>query len=101
MHAKIKKVVQECIENINETLSNKIDLSNLDHVEIYGPNGVIDSIALISLIVDIEYQIEEKFNHSLILANEKSMSQKNSPFSNLNALTSYIEILLKEEKNEK
>lgn len=101
MLAKIEEIIFDSIKNLNETLCNKIDLEKGAQAVLYGPQGVIDSIALISLIVDIEYVIEEKFGTPLTLASEKSISQKNSPFQTVHSLSLFIEKLIQEAKNEK
>jgi acyl carrier protein len=100
MLQKIEKIIFESINDLNETLSNKIDITDKKNIFIYGDNGVIDSIGLISLIVDIEYKIEEIFHLSITLANEKSISQKNSPFKTICTLSKYIKNLILEAKNE-
>lgn len=66
--------------------------------ELYGVNGVIDSISLVSLISDLEMQISDEFNKDIILADERAMSQKNSPFKTIQSLAAYIEKLLMEEE---
>ncbi len=57
----------------------------------YGENGLLDSMALVSFIVVLEEKLQNIFNVDAILANEKALSSHNSPFKNLNSLTSYIE----------
>jgi acyl carrier protein len=62
-----------------------------------GRNAVLDSLGIVSLIVDLEQQIEERFGATLSLANDRAMSQKNSPFRSVQTLTDYIVSLLAEE----
>jgi acyl carrier protein len=47
---------------------------------IVGPDAVIDSIGVVSLIVDIEQRLEMDHRISITLANDRAMSQRNSPF---------------------
>jgi len=47
---------------------------------LYGGAGKLDSIGLVNLIVATEQRLEDIFEISLTLADEKSMSQRNSPF---------------------
>jgi acyl carrier protein len=47
---------------------------------IVGPEAVIDSIGVVSLIVDIEQRLEMEHQVAVTLANDRAMSQRNSPF---------------------
>lgn len=92
------------IESIVETSLNEILLThtetsgdlNAKQLTIYGENGVLDSISLVSLILLIEEKIQDEFNCEILLANEKAMSQVNSPFNNYHSLTHFIHTLLTE-----
>ena len=43
-----------------------------------------------SLIVDIEGQVGQAFGKDVILADEKAMSQRNSPYRSVGALIDFI-----------
>ena len=49
-------------------------------------DGVLDSMALVNLIADVEDAVSEKFGASITLADEKAMSARNSPFLNVQTL---------------
>ena len=87
---------------INEA-SSIIDLEN-DEINfdttIYGNDSRLDSLGLVNLLVTIEQNIEDEFDASLTLADERAMSQKHSPFRTIGSLADYIEMLLKEELND-
>ena len=51
-------------------------------------------MALVSFIADLEDKISDEFEKDIILADEKAMSAKTSPFRNIESLTSYIKSLL-------
>jgi ClpP class serine protease len=57
---------------------------------IVGPGAVIDSIGVVSLIVDIEQKLEMDHQVSVTLASDRAMSQKNSPFRTPNALADHV-----------
>jgi acyl carrier protein len=57
---------------------------------IVGPDAVIDSIGVVSLIVDIEQRLEMDYQVSVTLANDRAMSQRNSPFRNASVLADHI-----------
>ena len=93
------------VENIISEVSNCINTDNEEIVfnensVIYGDNSLLDSLALVSLIVAVEQNIEDKFDISITLADERAMSLENSPFRTVSSLADYIEALLKEKLND-
>ncbi|XUP89239.1 hypothetical protein B6658_007390 [Campylobacter coli] len=65
--------------------------------KIYGVEGNLDSLALVGLVSDLESIIADEFGVDLVLASDKTMSQKNSPFKDVESLSNYILALM--EKN--
>ena len=49
-----------------------------EETTIVGPDAVIDSIGVVSFIVDIEQRLEIDHQISVTLANDRAMSQRNS-----------------------
>tara|TARA_B100000767_G_C19743577_1_gene527385 strand:- start:139 stop:429 length:291 start_codon:yes stop_codon:yes gene_type:complete len=96
MNNKIENIVIEVLKELNEELE-KEDLNNpTKDTKLYGGNGVLDSMALVTLIADLEARISDEFDFDIILADEKAMSQRTSPFRNIATLTKYIEQILEE-----
>ena len=56
----------------------------------------MNKLCLVSLITDIEERISDGFDVDIVLADEKAMSQRTSPFRNVKSLTIYIQKLLEE-----
>ena len=61
-----------------------------------GRGGALDSLGLVNLIVAVEQVIETATGQSITLADERALSQKNSPFANIGSLAVYIQTLLNE-----
>jgi acyl carrier protein len=57
---------------------------------IVGPAAVIDSIGVVSLIVDVEQRLEMEHQVSVTLANDRAMSERNSPFRTPAILADHI-----------
>ena len=94
MKNKVIKTILETINEYNDGLSKNDQISsNLDS-SIYGGSSNLDSMGLVSFIVGLEQSIEDKFDQSISLADEKAMSQKSSPYKNINSLADYILKLL-------
>lgn len=90
----IAKLVFDCINDFQNELDIKIDMGEGEQTRLFGGNGQLDSIALVSLIVNIEEAIENEFNVSVTLADEKAMSRRTSPFVRISSLIDYIAELL-------
>lgn len=66
------------------------------NTRLVGRGAVLDSLGLVTLIVDLEQRIEDEFGASLTLANERAMSQVNSPFRSVGSLAEHVHGLLLE-----
>ncbi len=62
-----------------------------------GRDAVLDSMGLVTLIVDVEQRLEEEYGAVLVLADERAMSQKHSPFRSVRSLIDYICRLMEEQ----
>ena len=67
-----------------------VNLDQGEELKLFGGDSLLDSLGLVSFIVSVEEVIEEKFNKSIILADEKAMSRRTSPFSRVSYLVDYI-----------
>lgn len=56
---------------------------------LFGDDGVLDSVGLVSLVVGVEQAIEEQFGVVLSLADEKALSQRHSPYRTVGSLADY------------
>lgn len=86
----IIKLVFDVIDEVNMDLpiTNKLKKS-LD-TQLYGDKSEIDSLSLVNIVVLTEQKIEDEFNMTINLADEKAMSQKNSPFKTIETFVEYI-----------
>jgi len=63
---------------------------------LFGDNALLDSAALVSLLVEVEQQINDAVGTDIVLADDRAMSQKRSPFRNIGTLAEYVVMLLSE-----
>ena len=96
MKEKIEKIIINTLNELNEELENEVLTNPTSKTKLYGINGGLDSLALVSFITDLEEKISEDFNKEIVLADEKAMSSKTSPFRSVETLTFYIQNLLEE-----
>lgn len=90
MKEKIINIINDTIKNYNEDLNEGEKIKNDWDTSLYGENSNMDSMDLVSFVVALEQNLEEEFNRSISLADEKAMSQKSSPYKTLNNLLEYI-----------
>ena len=91
MQGKIFEIVSHAIEDLNEELEYDHLRSISEDTHLFGGDDSIDSISLARLVTEIELLIDEKFNQKIILADEKAMSMKNSPYRSVGNLVIFIE----------
>lgn len=93
---RIENIIIESLKEYNQELES-LELNNpTNKTRLYGEKSVLDSMGLVYLITDIEEKISDKFSKNIVLADEKAMSQKTSPFRDVESLTKYIQNLLEE-----
>lgn len=86
----ILKLVLSTLENYCVENDIVVNLIQGEEIKLFGGESLLDSLGLVSLIVSIEEAIEDQFNTSIILADEKAMSRRTSPFSRVSYLVDYI-----------
>jgi len=67
-----------------------------ESTDLIGRGSLLDSLGLVTLIVDLEQRLADQYEISLTLADERAMSQKNSPFRSVRSLADYICLLMAE-----
>jgi len=100
MKKKILQSIYNSVDSLNAQLPNEGHIEKSNNTALFGSGSKLDSLNLINLVVAVEQNIEDEFDVSLTLADERAMSQKHSPFRTIESLANYIEILLKEELND-
>ena len=100
MHEKILNLIYVSLDECNEQLPDEEQLEKSSNTKIFGRGSKLDSLGLVNLIVAVEQNIEDEFDVTITLADERAISQKNSPFRTIGSLLDYIEILLGEKIND-
>jgi D-alanine--poly(phosphoribitol) ligase subunit 2 len=93
-HERILQAIYNALDEINEQLPKGKLLDKSPDTILFGKSGQLDSLGLVSLIVAVEQNIEDEFGVSITLADERAMSQQNSPFKTVAALSDYVALLL-------
>ena len=94
--AKLVSMILLACEELNSTLETPVDVAKGANAPLYGSDGALDSLALVSLVIAVEQAINDEFNVTVGLADERAMSRRNSPFKTVESLADYAQGLLTE-----
>ena len=96
---RILESIYRAVELMNRSLPDTERLGMSEETVLYGPGTKLDSLGLVTLIVNTEQQVADDFGTTVTLASEKALSQRNSPFRTIGSLASYISVLLEGQRN--
>ena len=91
----IQRIIFDAIEMTNNLREEDEKITISEHTQLYGQNGNLDSMGLVSFLIDIEESLQDH-GMQISLSDERAMSQTRSPFRNVQALTDYIDTLVRE-----
>ncbi len=86
----ILRIVYRAIDELNPQIPPERRLEKSPETALFGTGGRFDSLGLVNLIVAIEQATEDEIGRSVVLADEKAMSQRSSPFRTVGALAAYV-----------
>jgi acyl carrier protein len=90
MREHVLEIVRGAVADLNEELKYP-ELENVSEATgLQGDDTGIDSLSLVSLIVEIETEVGSRFGREVVLADEKAMSRRSSPYRTVGALVDFI-----------
>jgi hypothetical protein len=95
MKDQIIQTLFEVIDETNRQNSGAI-LEKSAQTALYGSDSALDSLGLINFVVATEEKIEKVFGKSIVLADDRALSQAVSPFTSVDTLASYIEKIIQD-----
>jgi acyl carrier protein len=78
------------LDRANELLEPVQRLARSEETVLFGPGGGLDSLGLVSLILDVEASVNDHAGVSLVLSDDRAMSQRRSPFRDVRSLADYV-----------
>lgn len=88
------------IEKFNQQLPPNQQLPISLDTPLWGQPGRLDSLGLVNLILLVEEQIFDELGIGITLADERALSQSQSPFRSVRSLADYVDLLIREKRNE-
>lgn len=87
------QVVQSILDvagEMNGELGGRIDVARGENAPLFGREGVLDSLGLVSFIVAVEQALDDSLGLAVTLADERAVSQRASPFRTIGTLADYV-----------
>lgn len=97
MNEKIVEALYTVIDDTNRQNPADRPLKKSLETVLYGSQSELDSLGLINFVVATEQRVEQVFGKSIVLADDRALSQAVSPFSTVGTLAQYIDGLLTEQ----
>jgi acyl carrier protein len=88
--AEVEALVGGCIDLLNESRLPEQKIGNHPQSNIFGEGSPLDSMGLVSLIMDVEDALSDA-GYPISLSDAKAMSMKQSPYRTKDALVDFIE----------
>jgi acyl carrier protein len=94
MNQELIALIVDAVQEITQQQEGSTLVEVDSTTPLYGQEGLLDSIGLVTLVVTVEQAIEDRFDISISLADEKAMSQRISPYKTVASLAEYAAQLL-------
>lgn len=89
-----KNEIVELVISQVENLNNSLDISDKIVVTpqtiLFGTNSSIDSLSLVSVVVDLEMFLSDHIGKEISLTDDRAMTREISPFDSITTLADYI-----------
>ena len=92
----VQALVLHALETVNEERDADDKLVVTPNTRLFGADAELDSLALVSVIVDVEEAVSQASGRTIALTDDRAMSREVSPFTDVQALTAYVVELLSE-----
>jgi D-alanine--poly(phosphoribitol) ligase subunit 2 len=90
MRHDIAALIVQQVQEVGSEQSITLPADLNDSTALFGQNGLLDSLSLVSLVVTVEQAVEDQYGVLVSLTDDKAMSQKNSPYRTIGSLADYI-----------
>lgn len=93
----VEAIILAALETLNEELDDDEKFAVGPDTALFGVDAEIDSLSLVSVIVDVETELNVEHGLDASLTDDRAMSREISPFTDVQALKGYILELVEEQ----
>lgn len=87
----LESMILDTIRSLGEDHTIKVPEDLSIKTVLFGKEGILDSLGLVTLVAELENAIHQKFDKLVALADEKALSEKNSPYQTVSSLARYAD----------
>ncbi len=77
---KLERAIYAAVDELNGQLPKGVHVEKTLDAPLYGKGGKLESIDVVGLIIEVEEKIKEEFGIAITIADERAVSEQNSPF---------------------
>jgi acyl carrier protein len=92
---RITEIVLNAVRMANQSRGAEQQLEVSATAPLFGAPSPLDSLGLVALLIDIEEAFQQE-GHSIVISDERALSQRRSPFRDVPSLVDYVNRLLTE-----
>jgi acyl carrier protein len=93
----IEELILGALNDVNDEQPEDERIEVGPSTPLFGPNAQIDSLALVSVIVDVETALNVDYDLPISLTDDRAMTREISPFDDVQTLKDYIVELVAEQ----
>jgi acyl carrier protein len=86
----VEEMILAALADVNDELGDDEKVEVSPTTALFGADAQIDSLSLVSLIVDVETALNVDHDLPVSLTDDRAMAREVSPFSDVQALKDYI-----------
>lgn len=85
-----QSLIFDALRAVNEELDTDGQIPLSPQTALFGIDAAIDSLGLVSLIVDVETAVSERLGRQITLTDDRAMSRDVMPFATVGTLSKYV-----------
>ena len=95
----ITAIIINQVEQLNDTFTEAQKITVNKNTVLFGNGSSIDSLSLVSVIVDLEMLFSDEHGFDISLTDDRAMTREISPFDSVTSLVDYLYEIITEKLN--
>lgn len=87
---KVEEIILSSLQSLNDGFPDDSKITVSPQTVLFGKGSEMDSLSLVSLIVDIEMELNSMLDSEVSLTDDRAMTRAKSPYKNVETLKDYI-----------
>ena len=96
--SQILVIILNRLKSLGAELQKPALIEATEQTRLFGDKADLDSMGLVTLIADLEYDLQQNLGRTVSLVDEKAMSRLTSPFRRVDFLTDYLVEVVNQKK---